>query len=157
MLVIEQEKLTEVLTRVLETMAFAVRSPDVDRDGAPSEKTMRVCAVIKFTGEFNGKVMLTVPAEMLPDLVKDMLGEDEDALYSSKQMCDALSELANVMCGNLLAEIVGTETVFDLEQTEVNLHTDPEVLLAGDTVLGSSRVALKAGWAELAVALDATS
>ena len=156
MLAVEQEKLTEVLTRVLQGMAFVMPGPDVDRDGTSPEKTMRACAVTRFTGEFNGKVMLTVPADMLPDLLKDMLGEDEDERHSSKQMCDALGELANVMCGNLLAEIVDTKLVFDLERAEVSLHSDPEVLLEGDTVLGSTRVTLAAGSAELAVALDAT-
>ena len=154
---VEQERLTEVLTRVLETMVFVLPGPDVDRVDAPVEKTMRACAIIRFTGEFNGKVMLTVPANILPDLLRDMLGEDVDALHSSKQMCDALGELANVMCGNLLIEVVGGKPVFDLKRADVSLHTDPEVLLEGDTVLGSVRVALEAGWAELAVALDGTS
>jgi hypothetical protein len=55
--------------------------------------------------------VLTVDEAMMPALAANMLGVDEPPPPPADQR-DALGELANVLCGNLLPEIAGTEHVF---------------------------------------------
>ena len=50
---------------------------------------------------------------MLPGLAANMLGVDEAP--GSAEQADALGELANVLCGNLLPAIAGEQHVFILE------------------------------------------
>ena len=55
-----------------------------------------------------------MPAEMCPELAANVLGLDEDDEKVEEKARDALKELLNVSCGNILTELAGTEPVFDL-------------------------------------------
>ncbi|HOW17863.1 MAG TPA: chemotaxis protein CheX, partial [Phycisphaerae bacterium] len=99
-----EQTIARVAREVLETMAFALVLPD---EPAPPDDGPVVRARVDFEGPFCGSVSLTVPEALVPELAANMLGEDDPAAPSPQQQQDALGELANVMCGNLVQALAG--------------------------------------------------
>lgn len=68
-------------------------------------------AAVAFEGPRAGWLELYVSARTLPPLTATMLGDDE---APELMQIDALGELANVICGNLLPAVAGADAVFRL-------------------------------------------
>lgn len=103
--------LQEVAERTFEDLAFILTTPEEFSDGnIPGGPTLVTNVV--FTGPAEGTLFMSVPQEMLAELADNMLGI-EDA-PSEEQRHDALKELLNVVCGNLLPVIAGSQAVFDV-------------------------------------------
>ncbi len=111
------ETLTRVFTEVLEQLAFMFVEP-ADADDAPAPPDP-VSARMSFRGPCAGTVTLAVPREMAPVLAANVLGLDPDDDLGVQAARDALKELLNVTCGNLLTAIAGDEPIFDLTVPEV--------------------------------------
>ena len=112
------ETLAEVFAEVLESLAFMfVDDPDEDEPFEPDGGA--ILAVMKFTGPFNGELAIAAPDEMCPELAANVLGLEPDDEIVQANPYDALKELLNVACGNLLTAIAGDEPVFDLTPPEV--------------------------------------
>ncbi len=146
------KELNDILYEVAEatfgSMAFLLSMPDTE-DEIGSGQTTTVC--VSFSGPFSGELNMTVSAEMLSELAGNMLGLDpgEDAQHD--QQVDALKELLNVICGNLLPEIAGVEAVFDV--------ASPQIVLQGETPSqvdqkASVKLCLDSGMAELTLYTD---
>ena len=141
-------KLDEILRRVaektLESLAFMLpMSEEYQPDEAqtPTEDDSAMVASVCFSGPFGGTLFVAFPGCMLPELAENMLGLDfEAAAPTTDQQQDALKELANVICGNLLPEIAGTEAEFDVGA--------PQLLTQG-TIPGSYRQRPPAAGAQL--------
>jgi CheY-specific phosphatase CheX len=142
--------LIQLATEVLESMAFTSATPEAP---ARQQDEATVSAAVAFTGPFSGRVLLTAPQVMLPCLASNMLGLEPDELSTDQQQYDALGELANVMCGNLVQMLAGPEPVFTLASPEV--HPDeagvPRPMPQGETT--SVRVPLEEGWVELTLVI----
>ncbi len=78
----------------------------------------RTCAIISFSGSGTGTLVLIATDKMLPELAANMLGEAETLLSVDEQK-DALGELANIICGNVLPDVGGERAVFDLAPPSV--------------------------------------
>lgn len=110
-------ELDKVLYRVAEdvlaSLAFMLPMPPEETSQQGNEKRWRTrAASVGFTGHASGSVMLAAWEEMLPQLAANMLGLPEgDPEVTAAQQQDALMELANVICGNLLTKIWGPEAV----------------------------------------------
>ncbi len=70
-------------------------------------------ASVSFRGLHTGRVMVAATRSLLPVLAANMLGEDGEP--PAQQQLDALAEVANVVCGNLLPAIAGPHEVFQFE------------------------------------------
>jgi len=93
-----------------EELAFALPMPEPA--GRPLEgPTVR--ARVAFRGPFAGQVVVAVADGMLPVLAANMLGEEAPPPRPEQE--DALGELANVVCGNVLPAVAGRERVFHLD------------------------------------------
>jgi CheY-specific phosphatase CheX len=103
--------LDAVSARTFENLAFML---EVSAEEAPRRELSpdRAAASVRFEGPLSGRVVVTVDLEMLPTLASNMLGLDPAALPAVIEQSDALKELANVICGNLLPEIAGANSVF---------------------------------------------
>ncbi len=111
------EMLIRVFTEVLEQLAFMfVEPPDSDETPAPSDP---VYTTMSFRGPCSGTVTLAVPREMAPVLAANVLGLNPEDELGALAASDALKELLNVTCGNVLTAIAGDEPVFDLTVPEV--------------------------------------
>ena len=88
---------------------FPVASPEATE--ITSEKSINI--TVNFNGEFSGKIILTVENQVLPELAFNMLGDETEA--DEEMLLDVVSEVTNVICGNTLPLIAGSEAVFDLD------------------------------------------
>ena len=107
-----EEILWSVTEETFEALAFLLPMPEPTE---PFESGPAVAVSVRFHGPFNGKVVVTLPEAVLGELACNMLGLDDGAEIPVDTQQDALKELANVVCGNLLPEIAGTTTVFNVD------------------------------------------
>ena len=80
-----------------------------------------------------------------------MLGQEEPPPEPTQK--DALGEIVNVICGNLLPSIAGPEPVFDISAPEIlekNAATQP----AEQSPSALASVGLDVGWVGLALILE---
>ena len=105
--------LVAATTRTLEEMCFFFAVPlltDEQRDARP-EAAMSV----RFEGPMSGRLVVRLCGGMMSRLAANMLG---DAAGGPETQRDALGEVANVVCGNLLPLIAGPDATFALEQAQ---------------------------------------
>ena len=76
-----------------------------------------IAATISFRGAFGGTLAVLVCGEVLPLLSANMLGEDSPP--DQNLQFDALQEIANVICGNVLPELAGSDAVFDIGPAQI--------------------------------------
>ena len=119
------------LTRVAEdtfaSMAFVL--PLDEHEAAAVSRPARVGARVEFTGPLDGTLALWVARDMLPTLAANMLGVCDARAVSFEQQEDALKELLNVICGNLLPQIAGTRDVFHVRAPSIVPEGSPETAL----------------------------
>ena len=102
--------LSRALTATFEELALIC--PDTKLSHAQSEAAVDVAVTVSFNGPLSGRLVLRASSEILPGIAENMLGADGE--YSPAVQRDALGELANVICGNLLPMMGGAEAVFVL-------------------------------------------
>jgi hypothetical protein len=68
---------------------------------------------VAFHGPVEGRLVLSISGNVLPSMVANMLGEE--GAPGPEVMEDALGELANVICGNVLPGIAGGQETFHLD------------------------------------------
>lgn len=102
--------LSRALTATFEELALIC--PDTRLSDKQSEAMVDVAVSVSFNGPLSGRLVLRASSEILPGVAENMLGADGE--YPLAVQRDALGELANVICGNLLPMIGGAESVFVL-------------------------------------------
>ncbi|MDZ7260502.1 MAG: chemotaxis protein CheX [candidate division KSB1 bacterium] len=132
-----------------EELGFLLPNEEIEecQQNAQAEATVSV----EFQGPFRGKLVVTVCGGLLPILAANMLGEE--LVPSERQQLDALGEIANVICGNMLPGIAGPKEVFQvgapqLVESADSLNRNRESLVA------EVQVGLEQGRAELKLFLD---
>ncbi len=113
------EVVSEVVCDVFEKLAFMFGEVS-DEAELPQTATKYVEASMTFSGDMTGTIALAVPAEVCPEIAANVLGMDPDDELVAAQATDALKEVLNVICGNLLTAIAGEEPVFDLSVPAVS-------------------------------------
>jgi len=103
---------------------------------------------VRFTGPLAGRLVLNVSRGVLPGVAGNMLGIEPEEVSESDSL-DALGELANVICGNVLPEIAGDRAMFDLSRPA------PPVTSPAAPPQTRVEVGLEAGRAEVAIYLEA--
>lgn len=110
------QPMTDVFCRVMESLAFYFVDPveahqvnmDLDLQSPYLHASMR------FEGPHVGQINMYLPQSMMTTIWANMLGCDEEDEHSASQQKDAVCELLNVICGQVLTEIWGTGPIFDL-------------------------------------------
>ncbi|MBI5060042.1 chemotaxis protein CheX [candidate division KSB1 bacterium] len=110
-----RQNLETVAERVFDAAAFLAAYPTADREPAPVD---RVGATITFRGPRCGRLALYVERQMLDTLALNMLGEPDDEDPEARRG-DALKEILNMICGNLLTVCYGEAAVFNLSPPEL--------------------------------------
>ena len=96
--------------------------------------------------------MVTICGDVLGGLAANMLGEDEVSAQEHRD--DALGEIGNVICGNILPRIAGTREVFDLRPPYVTLHSETRSADKTGRPTATAQVGLDDGRADLALYVD---
>ena len=126
--------------------------PSSDLNDAQKRARPDAAVEIAFKGIFSGRLVLTVSGPILAVVAGNMLGEDESEMPREAQL-DALGELANVICGNVLPEIAGDRETFALTPP-VLLAEIPRPVDAQAGTVGEVRVGLDEGRAEVRLYLE---
>jgi CheY-specific phosphatase CheX len=116
-----------------------------------ADRPEQTVIAVTFTGCCGGMLILRAEG-ILAELAANMLGVGDGADVAEEQQHDALKELANVICGNLLPALAGSVPVFHIDAPR--LITDgivPEVRAACS---GTARLWFESGSIELELALD---
>lgn len=78
--------------------------------------------LVEFKGPLEGALEVRLTEDLVPELASNMIGFEE---APDPEVCrDAVGELVNVICGNLLPELAGYSAVFDLTAPIVGADTD---------------------------------
>lgn len=105
-----EQALCQAAISTFEELCFVF--PTKENDLPDIETSECSSVLVEFNGELDGGLILTVEDEALSLIAKNMLGEDH--AIDSDMAHDVLGELANVICGNVLPEITGTQHIFKL-------------------------------------------
>ncbi len=135
---------TAILT--FEELGFLL--PDEEVNDQQSNADLKACSRIHFTGASEGWLSIRLYGGFLAELTANMLGEEEEP--SEQDQADALGELSNVVCGNLLPAVAGAEAVYDLGAPEVQLSSQTTAPPDGESA-GSCIVGVEDGRIELDV------
>jgi len=121
-----------VAEEVFASLAFMLPISPEEPDVQYGEAHLEISAVsIEFTGPSNGTLVVTVGGGVLEELAANMLGVDENCPQpDDDQQRDALGELANVLCGNLLTAMWGEDATCTIK---------PPHLLEHDMVVEAAR------------------
>jgi hypothetical protein len=138
------EKTFCVSARTCEALAMMFLVPEDEAPAGGPTRTARV----RFNGAFGGELRVTIAEAALAELAGNMLGFAEEA-PTVQQQEDALKELANVVCGNLLPALAGPEPIFHIDAPE--LVDD----LRSDEPTAWARLGVEPGLIEVALYADA--
>ena len=112
----ERDILIETMCEVLEKLAYMFGEPaEDDPVKTPAEGYL---GSIKFVGHRDGELCVAVPYEMCLELSANMLGTELGDPKAEEDAGDALKELLNVSCGNILTALYGTHPTFELSVPE---------------------------------------
>ena len=106
-------RLAEVTADTLEKLAFLFATP-MDAP-TPIDDARLTTVRVAFAGAFAGGVELSLSGPVLDELAVNMLGADDGEPIAPEARLDALKELVNVVCGNLLPILGGGEAVFNIQ------------------------------------------
>jgi CheY-specific phosphatase CheX len=152
-------ELEKTLMRVAEntfaSMAFVLPADDEERPDNDDEP--RASAFITFSGPFDGGIFLSVPKRILPILAANMLGVENLDTISPEEQQDALTELLNVICGNLLPVITSPKEIFHLCQPYSVAGNEADETSNNEMIEAKVRLQLDCGRADLSLCLNRPS
>lgn len=141
--------LARAVREVFENLCFMLPTPSNASVPPDVGSSSRVVLAVDFSGAGQGTLHLTLPDSMVSSVASSMLGED-GPLELSEQY-DAVCELANIVCGNVLPLIAGERAVFDLASPRVIATMLADL---GDAFDASARVLLDEGLVCASISLN---
>lgn len=104
----EQEILARSLEQTLHEYAFLF-SDVLDPAATCDVAGPYYRALVHFRGAFSGTLVVAAPEVLCCEMAAGVLGVDPDDAEAKTDAVDALQELLNVMSGNMVVSLVGTE------------------------------------------------
>ncbi len=136
----------EVTAGTLESLAMMFLVPE--EDSPMAHDNCNAYATVGFEGPVRGALVVGVSEGLMPELAANMLGVDADSATELQQV-DALKELANVICGNLLPEAFGSQLVFHVSPPETVPNEKISQIYEGASPAGLARLCSDAGVIEV--------
>jgi hypothetical protein len=106
--------LLQAATSTFEDLTFLLPTERLDERQAKAGLAAE--ARVDFAGPLTGTLLVRVHGELMPVLAARMLGATAPGPILER---DALGEIANVLCGNVLPRIAGGAAVFSLRSPAV--------------------------------------
>jgi len=148
------EVLTQVAEEVFESLVFMFPLAEEEQAPESEEACAEVAVRVSFSGPFSGCLLIAVPMEMLPALSTNMLGMDYEGPARPDHEDDALKELANVICGNLLPIIAGPKAVFQVHAPDFLAEGIAAETAGGRAPTATAHLTLDEGEASIALFVD---
>ncbi len=116
---VKQATLVEVISNVIENLSMMpVEKPTEWENFSPQLEGW-----IEFIGPVQGKLCLRCEEVLAQALAANLLGTDHTDVQSQADAWDALAELLNVVCGNLVTELYDSQKPFSLSPPQINIIT----------------------------------
>jgi chemotaxis protein CheX len=138
--------------RTFENLTMMLPSDVFDDKQEAAE--VKATVTLQFTGQIRGRLVVSICGDILPEIAENMLGEDSPP--DTKVQLDALGEIANVICGNVLPCICGTRAVLRISAPEV-LENPTTAMRCFGTPAASVKVGLEEGRADLYLYFDSAA
>lgn len=147
-----QKSLMEAAVQTFEDLGMMLLNEELTDDQKEVKKEASV--MVTFSGPFSGRLEITVFGEVTEKLARNISGSEE--LSSDILSLDALGEIANVICGNVLPRIAGVREIFHLTSpTPINSEpTDRDTKMV---IIADSHLGLEDGRAEIKLLVDETA
>ncbi len=136
----EQRKIIEnAFCGVLEKMAFVFAEPMHPPVDPPENEESYTLVSMRFGGVLHGSMELVLPDTVCAEVAANMVGCG-DTPGAPGQTADAVKEVLNVTCGQILTDIAGERPMFDLSIPTARSMTGEEhaALLQDDQALAFS-------------------
>jgi CheY-specific phosphatase CheX len=117
-----ETQLYQTAVWTFEELAFMFCTPELLDE--VMECKPQATASVTFSGPMSGKLVVSLCGEMLSELASNMLGQEESP--SEREQLDALGEVANVICGNILPKVTGSDEVFRIDAPDVAAGSGPD-------------------------------
>jgi len=140
--------LVAAASETFESLAYLFAEEAVPESSVPASADGVVA--VAFSGAAQGGVVLQLSGGVLPALAGNMLGVDDET--SLPEQHDALGEVANVICGNVLPRVAGRTAVFVLGVPQRHADWESAVAALG-AVSARVRLELDGGRADVALVL----
>jgi chemotaxis protein CheY-P-specific phosphatase CheC len=98
-----QPFMEKAVTEVFESMCFITTEGEASEKALPPQHDL-VCGKLDFEGVPSGNFGIAIPATAAATIAANFLGEDDTDL-TSEQIANVVCELANMVCGTLLASV----------------------------------------------------
>ncbi len=115
-----EKELCKAGTLTFEEMGFLLPSLEVNEQQLNAQ--VEAAASVEFDGPFSGKLLVRICGGILPILAANMMGEKEAP--SKDLQDDALTEITNVICGNVLPAIAGSTGIFHVSVPKMDESFD---------------------------------
>lgn len=139
--------LTSVASDMLEGLAFIFAAQAEDADDSDGESMLT--AKLSFSGIFSGTLVVGVSQRMLPELAANMLGMDMDEEVPVAEQYDAFKEMLNVICGNLLPRLAGSQEVFSIDVPEIMGRESLGTFAQGSSPIAATKLEMDNGYMSL--------
>ena len=133
-----ETELYKAATLAFEELGFLLPTPEIDEQQLNAR--VEAAVSIDFEGPFSGNLLVRICGGVLPILAANMLGEEEAP--SKSLQYDALGEIANVICGNMLPGIAGSKNVFHVNPPRMAETPDLPPVVEVQVGLGIGRADL---------------
>ncbi len=100
--------------QIFEEICFMFEAPELEEE--QTEAKVEAAVSVDFHGPIEGRFLIKVYEGMLSTIAANMLGEEDS---SKQQQLDALGEIANVICGNVLPFVAGSKEVFHVDAPQI--------------------------------------
>lgn len=133
-----ETELYKAAVLTFEELGFLLPTPEIDEQQLNAQ--VEAAVSVEFEGPFSGTLLVKVCGGLLPTITANMLGEEN--IPSENQQYDALGEIANVICGNMLPGIAGSHEVFQVSPPQMAEFTDLPPVAEVQVGLGQGRADL---------------
>ena len=141
---IQTERLTEMVTDVLERTCFMISDPSDADAVAGNGFVLAHSARIAYTGPGAGFVYVVASDGFLEELASSLLGCEPEEINLDVDGRDAINELANIMGGSVTLELGGDKSEYRLGLPEKFEATIPDS--GTDIYIESMAGALRVCW-----------
>ncbi|WP_082820999.1 chemotaxis protein CheX [Gemmatimonas phototrophica] len=104
------QSLSRATTATFEDLALLF--PEMELSPEQAAAPLDVAVSVEFRGPLTGRLVVRVSQSIMPTIAANMLGAEESKQLPLQR--DALGEIGNVICGNVLPLIAGADKIFNL-------------------------------------------
>lgn len=145
-----QQALFRAAALTFEELGFTLLENTINERRQSAEEQAAV--IVEFRGPLNGRLVLRLYGNLLPNLAANMVGKEQPPMPRLQN--DALGEIANVICGNMLPEIAGFKAVFQLGAPKIVSRVEAGSVMAHHPPAAAVCLGIEDGRADVFLFLD---